>query len=224
MMKKYLVLFLIVMACTTAAGQDVYSGSTSLVDIDREWETETLKGATDGSLIAMLDCFNKRWPTWMVNSALKTMKKGLHLERYGERLPTVFYDPKNGWVDVSSTLMDSEFIHVCYWKRTNGHRLLAIYLGKPVDPSIHFVCFYDYDPQKHILTPEPHIIDGYRTTEDTKFYYDLPQHGKDLMILEVGPRGHLNHTFTWDGMKPVYSKTEVIEDFADGEHCDEEDE
>ena len=72
MMKKFLVLFLLVMTCTTAAGQDVYSGSTSLVDIDREWETETLKGATDGSLIAMLDCFNKRWPTWMVISALKT--------------------------------------------------------------------------------------------------------------------------------------------------------
>ena len=213
-----------VMGCMTAAGQEnVYAGSTGLEVISNEWESETLKGAASGTLIGMLDCFNKRWPTWMVSHALKTMRKGLKLERYGEKLPTVFYDAKNGWVDVSSNVMNAEFIHVCFWNRTNGHRLLAVYLGKPVDPCLHFVCFYDYDPQKRILTPETHIIDGFKTTEDTKFYYNLPQHGKEMTILEVGPRGTLSHTFGWDGMKPVFKKTEEV-DIADGEHCDEEDE
>lgn len=210
------------MSCMAAVGQDAYKGSTSLVDINREWENETLKGVADGSLSAMLDCFNKRWPTWMVKYALETMKKGKHLERYGEGLPTVFYDPQNGWVDVAANPMGTEFMKVCCWKRTNGHRLLGIYLGKPIDPSIHFVCFYDYAPQNHTLTPEPHIIDGFRSTEETKFYYDLPQHGKDLMISEFGPRGHVRHTFKWDGMKPVYSKSEVIEETGDGDHCDED--
>lgn len=206
---------------TTAFGQDVYAGSTPLTDINSQWEQESLNGAGDGSLIAMLDCFNKRWPTWMVTSALKTMRKGLPLERYGEGLPTVFYDAKNGWVDVAATPMGSEFLMVCYWRRTNGHRLLGIYLGKPVDPTIHFVCFYDYNPKTRMLIPEPHIIDGFRTTDDTKYYYNLPQHGKDMTISEFGPRGHVLHTFKWDGMKPVYSKSEVIEDL-DTEHCDED--
>lgn len=219
-----MVALMALMSCATAAGQDVYSGSTSLVDINSEWESVTLSGAGDGSLTAMLECFNKKWPTWMVTSALKTMKKGLRLERYGEGLPTVFYQPQNGWVDVAASPMGSEFMHVCYWKRSNGHRLLAIYLGKPVDPSLHFVCFYDYSPQKHTLTPEPQIIDGYRTTEDTKYYYDLPREGKDLMISEFGPRGHVRHTFKWDGMKPVYAKSEVIDETGDGEHCDEDEE
>ena len=193
--KTVMVALMALMSCASAAGQDVYSGSTSLVDINSEWESVTLSGAGDGSLTAMLECFNKKWPTWMVTSALKTMRKGLRLERYGEGLPTVFYQPQNGWVDVAASPMGSEFMHVCYWKRSNGHRLLAIYLGKPVDPSLHFVCFYDYSPQKHTLTPEPQIIDGYRTTEDTKYYYDLPREGKDLMISEFGPRGHVRHTF-----------------------------
>ena len=205
------------MSFTTAVGQDIYSSSTSLVVINSEWEN--LK---DGSLIAMLDCFNKKWPTWMVTHALKTMRKGQHLERYGEGLPTVFYEPQNGWVDVAAQPMGTEFIHVCYWKRTNGHRLFAIYLGKPIDPSIHFVCFYDYSPQKHTLTPEPHIIDGFRTTEDTKFYYELPREGKDLIITEYGPRGQVRHTFKWDGMKPVFSKSEVVEEDGGGDHCDED--
>ena len=197
---------------TTTVGQDIYKDSTPLTVIDSEWESTTLSGAADESLIGMLDCFNKKWPTWMVTSALKTMRKGQHLERYGEGLPTVFYEPKNGWVDVSANPMGAEFMHVCYWKRTNGHRLLAIYLGKPIDPSIHFVCFYDYSPEDHTLTPETHLIDGYHTTDDTKFYYTLPMEGKDLIIIEYGPRGCLKHTFKWDGMKPVYSKTETLED------------
>lgn len=210
------------MSFTTAVGLDIYSGSTSLVVINSEWENVTLSGVKDGSLIAMLDCFNKKWPTWMVTHALKTMRKGQHLERYGEGLPTVFYEPQNGWVDVAAQPMGTEFIHVCYWKRTNGHRLFAIYLGKPIDPSIHFVCFYDYSPQKHTLTPEPHIIDGFRTTEDTKFYYELPREGKDLIITEYGPRGQVRHTFKWDGMKPVFSKSEVVEEDGGGDHCDED--
>lgn len=53
---------------------------------------------------------------------------------------------------------------------------------------------------------------------------DLPREGKDLMISEYGPRGHVRHTFKWDGMKPVYAKSEVVEDLGDGEHCDEDEE
>lgn len=208
----------------TVVAQDIYSGSTSLVDINNQWEKETLSGVADGSLIGMLECFNKRWPTWMVKSALTTMKKGKQkrIDRNGDGLPTVYYEPRNGWVDVASNVMCSEFMHVCYWKRNNGHLLLAIYFGKPCETNLHFVCFYDYAPQKGTLTPEPHIIDGYRTTEDTKFYYDLPREGKDLVILEFGPRGQIRHTFKWNGMKPVYSKSEVVPEDNGGENCEED--
>ncbi len=222
MKKCFLIILTTLIASTTTVGQSLFSGSTDLEVIANEWESITLKNVPNGSLVTMLDCFNKKWPTWMVTYALKTMRKGQHLERFGEGLPTVFYEPQNGWVDVAAQPMGTEFMHVCYWKRTNGHRLLAIYLGKPIDPSIHFVCFYDYSPQKHTLTPEPHIIDGYQTTEDTKFFYDLPREGRNLIISEFGPRGHVRHTFKWDGMKPVYLKSEFVEDIGDGEHCDED--
>lgn len=223
--KRILVLSMMAMIASTACvGQNVYEGSTPLTVINQEWGQTTLGGAFDGSLIGMLDCFNKKWPTWMVEHAIKTMKKGQRLERYGEGLPTVFYDSKNGWVDVAASPMGTEFMKVCYWRRSNGHRLLGIYFGKPVDPTIHFVCFYDYNPQNKTLTPEPHIIDGYHSTADTKFYYELPQQGKDFIILEYGPKGDFRHLFKWDGMKPVYSTTEKMEEYADGEHCDEDEE
>ena len=227
-MKKHLMMVtLALMCCMTAAGQEFLrvEGSTRLTVIDKEWEHETLRGVADNSLGAMLDCFDKRWPTWMVKAARQTMKKGLRMERNGDSKPVVFNDPKNGWVDVAmSGPAIAEFMNVCYWKRTNGHRLLGIYLGQPIEPSIHFVCFYDYDPQNRTLTPEPHIIDGYRTTEETKFYYELPHEGKDFVILEFGPKGHLRHTFKWDGMKPVFSETKVEEDVDTDGGCDEDEE
>ena len=227
MKKLILTTIIALMTYAAAAGQSLFSGSTDLEVIANEWEDITLKNVADGSLVTMLDCFNKRWPTWMLNSAVKTMKKGVDgRESYNDDQIVVRNKPKNGFVEVNwwGEAERHEFMRACYWKRSNGHRLLGIYFGgTDSDPNIHFVCFYDYDMKKHTLTPEPQIIDGFRTTEDRKFYYDLPEEGKELQITEFGSQGHFIHTFKWDGMKPVFSKSEKIE-IDDEEHNDEEDE
>lgn len=228
-MKKFLLLAIIVLiTCTRAAGQNMFSGSTDLNIIAKEWENSTLSDVANGSLVTMLDCFNQKWPTWMLNAAVKTMKKGVDgRDTYNNDQIVVHNRPKNGFVEVNwwGNAERHEFIRACYWKRSNGNRLLGIYFGgTDCYPNIHFVCFYNYDTKRHTLTPEPQIIDGFRTTEDTKYYYDLPEEGKELIITEFGPRGHIIHTFKWDGMKPVFSHSQKIEDEAGGEHCDDEEE
>ena len=228
-MKKYfLMTFMALITCTTVVGQNMFSGSTDLEVIANEWENVTLRNVPDGSLATMLDCFNKKWPTWMLRSAVKTMKKGVvGRDTYNNEQIVVHNKPKNGFVEVNwwGDAERHEFMRACYWKRSNGHRLLGIYFGGvDNDPNIHFVCFYDYDTKKHTLTPEPQIIDGFRTTKDRKFYYDLPEEGKELQISEFGERGHFIHTFKWDGMKPVFSETVKIEEDNGGEHYGEEEE
>ena len=202
-MKKIILLALItLMTCTRGAGQSMFSGSTELEIIANEWENITLNGVANGSLVSMLDCFNQKWPTWMLNAAIQTMKKGVDgRDSYENEQIVVRNKPKNGFVSVD-------------WWGNAEHKY----------PSIHFVCFYDYDPKKHTLTPEPQIIDGFRTTEDIKYYYDLPEEGKEFRISEFGERGHYIHTFKWDGMKPVLSQSEKIEEDYEEEHCDEEEE
>ena len=60
-MKRMIVAALMaLMTVAPAAAQDVYSGSTSLVVINNEWENETLSDVADGTLITMLDAFNKQ--------------------------------------------------------------------------------------------------------------------------------------------------------------------
>ena len=228
-MKKIFLLALItLMTCMSGAGQNMFSGSTDLEIIANEWENTTLTGVANGSLVSMLDCFNQKWPTWMLNAAIKTMKKGVNgRDTYENDQIVVWNKPKNGFVSVDwwGNAERHEFMRACYWTRPNGYRLFGIYFGGTDNyPNIHFVCFYNYDSKKHTLTPEPQIIDGFRTTEDTKYYYDLPEEGKELRISEFGTRGHFIHTFKWDGMKPVLSQSEKIEDDVESEHDDDEDE
>ena len=229
LMKKFFLMTLFTLITgMTAVGQNLFSGSTDLEIIANEWEKTILTDVPDGSLATMLDCFNKKWPTWMLRSAVKTMKKGVDgRETYNNDQIVVRNKPKNGFVEVNwwGDAERLEFMRACYWKRSNGHRLLGIYFGGTNSyPNIHFVCFYDYDMKRHTLTPEPQIIDGFRTTEDRKFYYDLPEEGKELRITEYGSQGNFVHIFKWDGMKPVFSKSEKIKDEVDEEHFDEEEE
>lgn len=229
MKKLFLMTVITLMTSLTAVGQNMFSGSTEMDVIANEWEKTTLKNVPDGSLATMLDCFNKKWPTWMLRAAVKTMKKGVAgRDSYNNEQIVVHNKPKYGFVSVDwwGQAERREFMRACYWKRSNGHRLLAIYFGGTnQEPNIHFVCFYDYNPKKHTLTPEPQIIDGFQSTEDTKFYFDLPEEGKELRISEFGPRGHYLHYFKWDGMKPVFKNSEKIEiDDTGGDYLDEEEE
>ena len=49
-MRMVVVAMITLTTYTTAAAQDIYSGSTSLVTIDQEWEGETLSGVENGTI------------------------------------------------------------------------------------------------------------------------------------------------------------------------------
>lgn len=193
--------------------------STSLTVIDEGWKKKPIGNVANGSLGIMLERFDQTWPTWMVGAVRKTMEKGLSKEVLDEETDlTVTVDAKNGYVEVNDGGTDGEYMSACVWNRSNGHKLLAVCLGKPTDPCIEMVCFYDYDAQKKTLTPEPDILKGYRWSdrkEYTQIFCHLPKTGKNVLVDEWGNDGPVQHTFTWDGMKPVYAKTEPL-DFADG--------
>lgn len=76
----------------------------------------------------------------------------------------------------------------CYWKRNNGHRLVAFYLIETQDEweqTDQLLAFYDFDPATGIMTPEPDLT---KMIEDTAAPYDvyhitLPSEGKDIGLL-----------------------------------------
>ena len=218
-MKKLFITVFVLMACIMVQAQDRHFECTPLEEINQGWKTKTIDNVINGSLGIMLERFDQTWPTWMVGEARDAMEKGLSKVVLEEETDlTVTIDSKNGYVSVGDGGTDGEYMSACYWNRSNGHKLFAVLLGKPTDPCIEVLCTYDYDPAKKCLTPEPAILKGYRWGDKetyTQLFCQLPKEGKNVVVQEWGNEGPLQHTFTWDGMKPVYSKTEPFE-FDDG--------
>ena len=182
--------------------------------INEGWKTKTIDNVINGSLGVMLERFDQTWPTWMMGEVRSAMEKGQSKAVLEEETElTVIIDSKNGYVSVDDAGTDSEYMSACYWNRSNGHKLLAVLLGKPMDPCMEVLCTYDYDPQNKRLNPEPNILKGYRwgDKKNAQMFCGLPKTGKNVIVQEWGVDGPLKHTFTWDGMKPVYSKTESLE-------------
>ena len=211
MKRLLLILFTFHFSLFTILAQDKEFESAPLDVIEKGWGTKTIDNVINGSLGIMLERFDQTWPTWMGGAIRETMEKGLAKEVLDEETAlTVIVDTKNGYAAIDDAGTDGAYMSLCYWNRKNGHKLFAVRLGKPTDPCIDFVCFYDYDAQKKTLTPEPDILKGYRMRdkkEFTQIYAKLPRKGKTLLVDEWGEGGPVQHTFIWDGMKPVYSKT-----------------
>ena len=211
-MKK--ILFAMLLACA-ALSVSAQGRSVSLQDIDEGWAAKPISNVANGNFATMLERFNQTWPTWMVRAVRNTMKKGLAKEVLDKETDlTVTVDQKNGFSGVGDGGTDGEYMSACYWNRSNGHKLLAVRLGKPTDPCLEIVCFYDYDPAKKMLTPEPDILKGYRWHDRkaySQIFCNLPRKGKNITVDDWHcDNGPLRHTFTWDGMRPVYSKSEPL--------------
>ena len=210
---KFLMLMLSLMAMTAQAQERSFE-CTPLNVIDKGWQTKTINNVANGSLGIMLERFDQTWPTWMVHAVRNTMEKGLaKVVLDQETALTVTVDAKNGYVSVTDGGTDGEYMSACVWNRSNGHKLLAVLVGKPTDPCLEVLCTYDYNPQKKTLSPEPDILKGYRwgdRGEYVQVFCNLPKTGKNVLVNEWGNEGPVQHTFTWDGMKPVYAKTEPL--------------
>ena len=199
-----------------ATAQDRTFESTPITVINQGWKTKTIDNVINGSLGIMLERFDQTWPTWMVGMLRETMEQGLDKRVIDEETSlTVTIDSNNGYASVGDGGTDGEYMSACYWNRSNGHKLLAVLIGKPTDPCIEVLCTYDYDPQKKTLTPEPDILKGYRWGEKGEYnqiFCHLPKKGKNVLVSDwSGDDGPMQHTFTWDGMKPVYAKSEPLE-------------
>ena len=154
-MRNLLILLsLFMMSVISASAQDREFESCPLEVIDKGWGTKTITNVINGSLGIMLESFNHTWPTWMGGAICETMEQGLDkrvLDK--ETALTVTVDAKNGYAELDDAGTDGAYMSACFWNRSNGHRLFAVRIGKPTDPRLEFVCFYDYDAAKKTLPP-----------------------------------------------------------------------
>ncbi len=187
------------------AQKDVY-----ITDINEGWKTKAIENVPNGSIGILLEAFHKTWPTYVTRDACKVMEQGLSHKVLGpEAGYQVTIDATNGYAEVDDDGTDGLYMQACIWNRSNGHKLFAIMIGKPTDPELEVVCFYDYDAKAKRLTPEPQILsDFHRQSDNSQISHKLPRKGKELVIIEYDLPIVFAHHFAWNGMQPVFEKVE----------------
>ena len=188
-----------------------------MVKAGKGWAARPIKvrgGGKTPDIVKLTKAFNSVWKVYVVDEVLDLAKNPNFTREFDPDYNSeTIVDRRNGYICVDSGGTDSEYMESCVWRRSNGHRLFAIKLGDPTDPEIELVCFYDYDPATETMTPEKSPADTFKPTSE--FYsYNLPRVGKDFTIVEYmlsDDDMDIEHVYTFDGMKHVYSHDKKIE-------------
>lgn len=132
--------------------------------------------------------------------------------------------PNNGFVKCMSGSEVSRDVTACYWKKKDGHRLVAFWLELGHEGSEEVDCllaFYDYDPEAEEMTPKPELTQRVEKTMSKFDSYSvrLPDKGKDIILIghDFGDDDSYEATyylFKWNGND--FDQKEVSEDEAFG--------
>lgn len=169
------------------------SGMYDFRDIEKSWKNRTIQVTGDKSdIVALFGAFYNEWPTHEGNRIMHQAQPNQVPEgEYYEEGSII--DLKNGYVE--SAWYEGEDLNevsACVWKRKNGHKLFAVTTNS-------FLCFYDFDPAKKTLTPEESPIKKEHLSFPAKkpLWYDLPQEGKTLVVVEDAGAGGDGIAFTY---------------------------
>jgi len=122
---------------------------------------------------------------------------------------TIHDNPRYGYMSCNAGSQFDNGLQCCYWKRKNGHRLVAIYLVEEFEnPSFneHLLMFYDYNPVNHTMTPETTLTDMVekKIGRFDSWAVTLPEIGKDVIVsgytfTDDDSAVEKKFTMLWDG-------------------------
>lgn len=157
-----------------------------IAGIRKSWEKQPLTNVLSNgkpNVAAFATAFCKSYPDYEPNNRLYNyVKNGKKDELYG-----IDDQAKNGYLSCKIRAENPYETTCCYWKRSNGHSLVAFWLElqrENDDIDQHLLAFYDYDPATNTMTPEPAIT---KMVDDAMAKYDtysvlLPSQGKDVEV------------------------------------------
>ena len=204
MKKSLLLLFLLTGICTAYAQKHL-----SIDQVKAKWQTVSIKVPGEGKagIMQLVKAFQQTMPTY---SGTELVKFSQSKAKYDKTDKVV--DTQNGYVLYSEDDPDSdnnEILEACVWRRSNGHNLFAICFHRFV-PELDVLCFYDYNPQTRTLTPEKSLANLFTPSfPGYRYRVFLPQHGKNMKVMEFFGELTIEHEYSWDGMKPVRPQTTI---------------
>lgn len=202
-------------------------------EIGSQWTSKDIpvaKGGQQPDIVTLLKAFAQVWPTEAVSALLGiAVEEGDEYDRVGN---VVRLNPdtgggmeinyKNGYASVQPGDTDEDCLFAAVWKRTDGHRLLAIWLYTPSadnrsKPDGKVLCFYDYDPKTETMTPEKdNAVTRFQPSKDCYVEISLPARDRDVMVGETDSKYETRwHVFAFDGMnfkeETAYTHDELLQ-------------
>lgn len=168
------------------------TGDSEILNIRRVWGNQPIAVASDGKTVnieVLASAFCKQYAKYKPNEVLRENLVGK--PSYGEDdLGSLFnFENKsaNGYLSCMAMIQYDWLTTCCYWKRSNGHKLVAFWLLETYEGDKKPACllaFYDYDPATDTMTPETGLT---KKVEEKMSSFDaytvhLPDEGKDINI------------------------------------------
>lgn len=181
--------------------------------IRKAWASKPLTGVAAGktaSIEHFAAAFCKQYPDYKPNKMLGEYLKAPAKFNEAKNSTEIADERKNGYLS-SYIMADLDWgVECCYWKRANGHKLVAFRLTENQmewDDEERLLAFYDYDPATDTMTPEPALSEKVdETGRQHDFYFvNLPIEGKDIkMICHNTESKHdyaseVHYLFRWNG-------------------------
>ena len=215
---RYTIFFFLLLMGMEAKAQT----TCSMEKVEKQWQGKTIAVAAGGEspdVVQLLDAFQKTWPVGIVSEVMGYAAEPSFThyavdEAIDDTGYEIIVDRRNGFVSAGGE-GDGDYMEACLWRRDNGHRLFAVRLGKPMDPEIEFVCFYDYDPVRSILKPDQAQTALFQPSmRNAHLSFSLPRQGKDMEMREYFEGWGVNalvHHFSWNGQGHDFAFSSIEE-------------
>lgn len=179
------------------------------------WSDKSIKvnrGVDLPNVMQLLKAFHAQWPTSSVEALLAEAGDRRYVSNDVTECEDctghVFVDCDDFFTaSYDNGEIGSQRMQARAYYRENGHTLFGICFEEIGAGQMPFCCFYDYDPDTQVMTPEerPHI-GSQRKWKTSHFRYHLGMgYDQTFIVQEIMPDDEAwNHHFVFDGMKHVY--------------------
>lgn len=176
---------------TEEASEADDEGGSPLSYIQKHWSSLQFpinpRGTTPGIKQFAL-AFVTYYPAFNPNAALIdyiTSPKNYNPENKGCAIDD---QERHGYLRSSAMSQFSMETACCYWKRQNGHQLVAFWMldeHENAEDDCRVAAFYDYDPKADLMKPEPALTDMVEQIAKDFDSYEvkLPIQGKDIEVI-----------------------------------------
>lgn len=197
---------------TAKAEDDASTKEEIISQIKKAWRNKSISVVSNSGAPGIKDfakAFCLVYPDYAPNKCLLEYVNNPSGYVRGDGKSAITDKSSNGYLKSDFEYQYGWLTECCYWKRNNGHRLVAFWLAESHESGWEdcVVAFYDYDPQTGVMTPETSLCDMIEKEVKRFQTYNLrlPIEGKDIEIYAVSYDNDENMTdegnykLVWNG-------------------------